>query len=475
MSHIAIWKYYDETMRFYFNEDGADTYVPTYVDRIQINAVPEFPTFDLRVENRGGLLEYSAGSFRVRLSLLQTETSATLGDNIKDFLFPDVKPCKFLIQVYYSDSCHFSGFFTSMDLEQALTYSQNDLYIDISVIGSLKEFADSYSQSNQGTRVQGGETIVTFENYLAYHFDTKLHWSFDLPAIDYRTRIGNSGVGFNTKLQSLVNTYGANFNNIPRWETFQELRKGLGFDLKLEFESPSVFITQRPDFKLKLFWLPDLENETPIILQTKSHDVAYINSQKPYLFIPCRYANVTYAGFGEKKDYQGIIFSETDSISISYAENEFAEAQNEPCFLYPDGTNNFSVKDNLFYKDQLGISGFESRYFPLDSVQSVDQTFYEYSQRIYEQTFNAGAMTYGFFFGDGFGANHTSVQNYLVNTYRRYLMGIKEVKTMEVVFNGNEGIDLYKPTVLNDKTFWISEINSINLQTRTATIKAIEL
>ena len=476
MSHIAIWKYYDEKMRYYFNDSATVNYHPTYVDRIKINSVVEFPTFSIKAENRGGLLEYTAGEFRVRLSYLQTETSVN-GDTIKDFLFPDTKPCKFLCQVYINDDCHFAGFFTSADLTEALTFNKNDYYIDIKVTGALREFADSYSQYNQGTRVFGGESIWTFEAYIPFHFDDHTTWSLELPATTYRSRVGNAFVGFNTRLQYLVDINGGSFSNIPRWETFQELRKGLGFDCLLQFEQPDQFITERPDFKLKLFWLTDLTDEQSVDINILSHDVEYVLNSKPYLFIPTRYATIPYAGFGDKDTYQGIIFNNTDSISISYFESAFSPAQNIAGFVEETNGNDFIPKNSLLFKDPSSVSGYsQPQYWNMNSdIQKIDFTYHSYNSTIYDSQFMRGGMTYAYFFTDGFGGRHLSSQAYLINIYRRYLMGVKEIKTMQVRFTGNEGLDLYKKLTLEGKDFYISEINGIDLWNKTAEIKAIEL
>lgn len=476
MSHVAIWKYYDEEMRYYFNDSATVDYHPTYVDRIQINKVAEFPTFDLKVENNGGLLDYTAGDFRVRLSLLQTETSVS-GDTIREFLFPEIKPCKFLCQVYISDDCHWAGFFTSTDLTQALSYNKNDKYIDIKVTGALREFADSYSQLNQGTRVPGSHGFWTFEAYLIYHFDERSTWSLELPSTSYKDRIGSTNVGFNTELQRLVNLYGTGFNNVPRWETFQGLRRGLGFDIKLQFESPSVFITQRPDFKLKIFWLPDIIEDDAINVNILTHDVEYVLNSKPNLFIPSRYSTVTFTT-GDQKLLQGVVFSDTDTISISANDSEYPSGGSMPAFIRLTNGDFLFVqgatkgKELLYYQDGLG----GSKTFDFDSaIQQVDMEYYSYSQQIYDSIFRKGAMTYAFFFGEGANHRHNKVQEYLVNIYKRFLSGIKEVKILDVEFLGNEGIDLYKRISSNDKDYYISEINSIDLFNKTASIKAIEL
>lgn len=474
MSHIAIWKYYDAEMRYYFNDSATVNYHPTYVDRIKINSVVEFPTFSIKAENRGGLLEYTAGDFRVRLSYLQTETSVN-GDTIKDFLFPADKPCKFLCQAYFNDNCHFAGFFTSYDLTQALTWNNNDYYVDIKVTGAIKEFADSYSQLNQGTRVYNGNAFWTFEAYLPYHFDYRTTWSFELPAVNYRTRIGSANVAFNTELQRLVNFYGANFNNIPRWETFQGLRRGLGFDCLLQFEQPDQFITERPDFKLKIFWITDLIDEEPITLNILTHDTEYILNSKPYLFIPSRYSTVTFPT-GDQSLYQGIVFGKNNSISISANDAEwnprsmpaFIKIKNGQFLNVPGGGTD---KELLYYQDGGGGSATYNYDYQL---QQIDMEYYAYSQAIYDSTFGKGAMTYAFFFGEGANHRHNKIQDYLTSIYKRFIGG-KEIKILDVVFNGDESINLYKPFTINDKTYCITEINNINMQNRTASLRAMEV
>lgn len=484
MSHIAIWKYYDESMRYYFNENVGSTLLPTYVDRIKLDGVPELPIMNKKVENVNGLLQYSSGSFRVRISLTQTETSVTLNNTIRDFLFPETKPCKFLCQVYFSDTCHWAGFFTTVDLTQALTYSQGDLYIDVQVRGCLSEFADSYSQANQGTRVYGGTSFMALETYLYYHFDTHYFWSFEHPTTTYRNRVGSSTIGFSARLQSEVSAT-ANFNNISRWETFKQLSLSLGFNYKLEFQSPSQFTTERPDFKLKIFWLQDLTSETALELDYETHDVSYSLESKEWIFIPSRYASVVAGPFGTLQHYQGIMFNATQSFSISVHEIDLSgnytwgDTQNQPCFIYTDNSNIYDVKDSLVYRDPTSYYPYEAPKVVLQStVNSVVQEMYSHDRLVQlfsnGYAFNAGAMTYGHFICDT-QYSHKPAQDYLVNTYARYVLGLKEIKDLTVTFDGTEGIDLFKRIVCDSKDFYISEINDINLKTRTAQIKAVEL
>ena len=67
MSYIAIWKYYNEPMEYYFAGDAAVITPCDYVDRWKTErmSVAGFPIFDLKVEKTDGVLEYQAGNFNL--------------------------------------------------------------------------------------------------------------------------------------------------------------------------------------------------------------------------------------------------------------------------------------------------------------------------------------------------------------------------------------------------------------------------
>ncbi len=456
-------------MRFYFNGTQTFELQPTYYDKISIDAIPEFPNFNMRVETQDGVLEYTAGNFDIRLFVDSPEVSVR-GDKILPFLSTPT-PCKFLIVAYFSDTCYFHGFFTTGDKSGAFTYTKGDLHLDITVEASLREFADSYSQPNQGTRTLNISQTFTLENYIPYHFDTNLVLSHRFPAQTYRDRVGDSSVVFAGAVQGRIGQF-TNWTGIPRWETYKQLAKGVGMNYKLELESPSGFITQRPDFLLRHFFLTDSTPE--ITLNVIEHNDAIEINTKSYVYISYRQhinsfiivnpinpaLNQVYSG----TQINGILFGQdevisTDSNDFNPSEFFFITGNDENTLMYVTNSPTQIQKQINRETKVIGI--------PLEF----------YSNPAFDK-FRQGVMTYAScLVATGF--NHTPIQEYMIYVYRRYLLGTKKIKKLVVTFTGQEGIDLYQrfrlDDGLTDSYYYISEISRIDIRNKTAEITGVEI
>lgn len=472
MSHIMIWKYREEdgSLMNYF-DDGNTNPATTinFVDKLQIFKVPAdaFPQFDSTIETVDGILEYTAGDFDIKLSLLQTETSFN-GDTIENFLFPVDYPNKFLINVYFNDDCHYSGTFTTSDLSKELTFNQDQYHAKIHVTGILKEFAEAYSFGHRGTRIAGTSSVYSFETYLNFHFDSRLHWSFIFPETYYHTRIGDSTLRFNGQLQSAIDQHnGSNyFSSIPRWQTFRELAKGMGFNYRLKMENPLNCVDLfHPDFNLEIIFVPDILDKDAISIDVLEHNEDYSINSKKYVFAGLRHHLV----YASASDYTtvifGILFNKDETYNLDESAFSFAKSFRvyNNSYLFPSSS--------LYYEEY----GARIRSWDIESeLAGIECTLYPCPR--FGSHIEAGSITYSQLFnGSSSPYDHTKVNGYLVECYKRLIIGNKKRKLLTVVFDGTQSLDLYSKISIGGVDYAIWAIESIDLQNLTAEIVAIEL
>lgn len=470
MSHVIIWKYREEdgTLMNYFDDGGANPRTINYIDKIKINYISQdgFPQFEKKSESDESPLEYVSGDFDLKFSLLQSETSYN-GATIEEFLFPETYPNKFVVVVYFNDSCHFSGTFTTSDLEKNLTFNENDYYVNIHVIGILKEFGEAYSMEHRGTRVVPyGNNSYRLEPYLNFHFDSRAHWSFEFPSRTYAQEIGDTTVVMNSQLMNAV--YAPEFADlakVSRWQTFKDLAMGLGFQFDLIMENPAnIYDVNYPDFTLKIIYTTNIENETPVDLTILSHDETYLVRTQKYVFAGTRHYIRT---GGTATVINGVLFNAYNSYNTD--SSNFVDDEN--FLIFNEGTNLVNTNHILRWQ----INALDGGAWDRDSeVLELPLTLYSSPQ--FGSFFRQGSMAFSrMFCGSVRPYDHLPIQRYLIRAYARYLTGNKRRKVLTVEFNGTEGIDLYKRVVLDGVSYWISAIESIDLQAHTAEITVIEL
>lgn len=470
MSHICIWKYRetDGSIMNYF-DDGATSPATeiNYIDRIVIYNVPAnaFPQFDSSVESADGLLEYVSGDFDIRLSLLQTETSVN-GDTIQEFLLPETSPNKFLISVYFNDNCHYSGTFVTTDITSELSFNKNDYYIKMHVTGILKEFAEAYSMGHRGTRLVGFNSTYSFEAYLNYHFDTRNYWSFEYAEPFYHIRVNDNTVRFNGQLQAAMDSHNGSgyWSSVSRWETFRELAKGFGFNYRLKMIEPQTAINlMHPAFRLQIVFIPDIVNQDAIDIAVLEHNEDNILLSKDYVYAGVR----QHTDNGTLSTIWGVLFNENELISkdgTGFGGGDYFQIFNE------GGQYTENPRSLFIYE-----GGRRVRELNLDNeITTLEYTLYgcpNFGSHISE-----GALAYSQLFnGSNLPYDHTPINNYLAECYKRFIVGSKKKKIFKIYFDGTQEIEPFRKITLSGIDYAIWGMDSINMQERTANVTVLEI
>ena len=460
-------------MPIYIKKYTGDNYFNsrTFVDSIVINGVPNdsLPRFGYEVENNASVGQYRAGDFDLTLSFLQTETSGN-GLTIREFLLGADRDF-YLLVIMTIGSQSFCGTVQA----GKISADYDDETITLIVKDILIEWANRCSISPNSTIVWNG-TLATFENYILMHFTglTGGVVSIDLPSSTYLSRLqiyGSPGECFAFKdfydfITGQV--------NISRWETFKELALGMGFNFEM-FLSSGTEIASEPEFIFKIFFIADVEAETPIDLDVQAQKEYTTEKRLEWLYFNYRYFTIS------NVDY-------TNGILINAEEEYYTDTDHSNgATLYPCITRTLEGRVITVTNDTGGsvvsvvtetdCKEFEltSYYYSLASGGGIGKLF-----PLTEEGVTGGGMAYCHIFHTTINPSiydFNPIQRYAVTNYRRYLRGLQKAKNLIVTFNKDTLLKLWKPVNFNDgngnDVYYISAIRNIDLDKETAEIELI--
>lgn len=467
-------------MPVYIKKYTGDNYFRNrnYVDSIIIAQVPadSLPRFGYETENNADVGQYRAGDFDLRLSLAQTETSAS-GYNIKDFLLGTDRDFYLLVGIVVG-SQSFWGTVQPGNITGDYNYHESGMYVTMVCKDILLEWAARCGMVANSTINWGNNSLLNFENYIYAHFGgiTSDIVLLGLPSVSYLTRLqpyGNPGQCFAFKdfYEFITGQY-----NISRWETFKQLALGLGFNFEM-YLNPGSEVASTPEFIFNIFFITDLASASPITLRIMQHNDFTTAKRLQWLYLRYRYytaSNVDYT--------QGVLL---DANTIYYTDAD----QSSGTTIYPAIVNTLNgklitVTDNAGNPLQTVINDIDCKEFNLTNY-SYDTGSGGGIGKLYplsEEGVTGGGMAYSHIFHATIAPSaydFNPIQRYAVTQYRRYLKGLQKSKSLKVVFNDSTDIRLWKTTVLNDgagdETYYITAVRNIELDKQTAEIEVTKL
>jgi len=465
-----------------------------YLDSLVLNSIVNAGSFSWQTEKspfgyggNGKIGQRQGGDFGFKLSFLQPERSTSGKTPKQFFLDNDELEQYFYLVIITNGTEYYSGIATPQDVnaiyfkEKDNTQSNDpfDLTIDLwcfDILGHWAERCGLASLATLDSLMPNGQ-IYTFEQYVQQvHFNglTGGKVLIGLPATTYKQHLQPYGNPAGVWCYSDLYNFISNRASISRWEAFSELRLGLGFEFEMYLNVGTEFANE-PEFIFNIFFLADLENETPQEFNTGlSLEMEGYSKSSKYVYM--RYRQFEKSGV----DYSnGILFGKNDFYS-SDADNGHDELY--PCLL---GTLQGKVLDY-----DTGTGTIKTAYKDIDFIE-LELKMYEYSHSSggaigklgdSNTTTNDGftaRMAYAYIFKSATGAgtaidlyNNKPIQEFAIQNYKRYLKAYSE--TYEMGFSYLEGG--YFPEVFENvnlnldngkvRKCFISEINDRNFFTQ---------
>jgi hypothetical protein len=484
---IAILKYIDDGNGGMFGIND----VRLLKDKILIPYMPktDFPFMDLTTDaDNGDINKRRVSEFAVRFSIRQTTLSAN-GDSIYNFLRDTSLSYNYMFAMKV-DETFFTGTFQPHKITSLLNYHKEGEYNTGFMVRALEEDFITYLTS-LGTDFPSIE-FPTFEAYMhQYHL---AEFDVEVPSELFWSKVG-AQVYFNGRAYRNATQAGyTNWGKVNRWETFQGLYRGLGFDFKIDLNTtiedfynkasmtdPNESLLPRQQVKVKLFWQSDIIDSEPITLPVaKSHgeNILPRKTKKAILLRTMQQVldndhidTTTLTHSGEFTVVKGILMTGAGNVLANGVES-FTGSSNKWVFHFPFFAlsndlivepNNVPEEDYLLYiNSRNGLLviyepfDFSSNGYLLNEVYTIEMASYSFPNNAFTNNGagnyqnKAGQLFYWRLFTKLDGTND-EVAEFAISNYRRYLSsGNKLGKVLTAKMADVEGIDVYKKIIVQD-------------------------
>ena len=460
---LFIWKYKDTPQENYFSGDC------TYLDKIQIENVLRFPSFNQEFNSETDFTELKTGNFSVRVSRLQTETSAN-GDTIEDFLFPSDKDNKFLCMFQVSETnilANIAGFIQIDSI--TIDCNNNGYYIEFNVIGILREFAEYYDGKNIEALTEN-ENVSFYQYIVDRHWDTQIHWAVE-NQLSLDTKVGSAVIASTPLQRDLILNHSI---DISQWCGFKDIALGLGFSFILVPAQANPFNSNTPFFFLYLFWRSDaLQSITLQVLEHEKSISSRYNNK--WVYQASRHHITSIYGLS-RTDINGWMIN-ADSI---YNFDSLVGINSRPIFIAATIlTGRGQQGDNI----EIHPSMSELTIVQWPDIFTFNENLYNISAGFLPKI-NAGSITYprifvlnyiyipeaGYYVDSGI---QTIMETTAIPEYRFLLSGIKENKKLKVIYDTDLG--LFSKFTADSKDYLIERISNMDIYNQTAVIDCIEI
>ncbi len=468
---LYIWKYKDTPQKNYF--EGC-----TYIDKIAVNNFLEIPSFTQEFNSETDYTQLKTDNFTVRLSKLSPELSAE-GDSLENFLFPsEEKDYKFLVLfepktvITEDDTLSRRAGFLQLD-SLVINDTHGEWYIEFTVIGILREFAEYYETKNIQMLNPAWDDI-TFDNYMQnLHFTKTPLWE-----INNRLDL-TSKVSFEVKVSTPLQSNIIYRQSVSQWRGFKDIALELGFAFQLICHTLNPYNLSSPYFTLHLFWRSEGLKTVSIkvIEHVKGISQKYNNK---WVYMANRHHIQEVPNLGQRTDINGWMMN-ADTI---YNFDTPAGINNRPIFSAGGTSERIGNQGTNIVIDPTTATGDEI------TIEWTD--IFGFNEKLYSVTgiygkIAAGVITYARIFVQDYTYNQYDNYNdwgvtaITVNTaipeYRFLLRGIKEIKKLKAVYDGEIGLFCTFDFTQNGetKTFLIERIANIDLKALTCEIDAIEI
>jgi len=438
---ITIYKY---DLDNYFDADGSEL-----IDKIEIDEVLEVPEILEEYTKEDEIDVIKSGSYDVKFSLLQTDTS-TNGDTIREFLLPiNVSGGSNNREYLYLCSLHlgteyYDGIIDRASIVADLNPTSNGWDIGFTTIGMLKSVVEHLETINVSfLGYYGGESFLTFmgRGKLFGDLSALINIDNDLSLDDK--------CGF-AVYANYYTFYALYINGLNRgytvWAGLKSIMQALGFVIKVT--RFGITATNFPVYNLQLLWRSTGANTvSPQFI--KHEESLTLDFVKKNLFIKtAQHISTTYYGI----------------FLYSRLPNGYADIAN----VLGDGAFAEQGNNLVFF---IGTTLYE---IPLAKIEYLDLDFHAFGSTYDPKTMafaNVLSKTITLF-------DRSYLGDIMVKTalpeYQYLMSGVKRIKEFTIRYNSDEGIRLFDKFTVENITYYIIKLK-INLANRTAKVRAIEV
>ena len=487
-------------------------------DKILISNIPirEFPLFDITTEaDNGGILRKRVGEFGIKLSLLQPEKSLK-NLSIRDFLRDTSKAFKFFFAMKVADGTEFIGIFKLDDVSADFNYSDNSASIQFIVRSceeELKLFLESQHSDFSGI---GESTNLTFEDYMTNYHLSGLN--LELPAQTFAQKCGDPTIKFRGwPYRFITRPNYTIWNKHTRWQTFEDLYRGLGFDYELKLKNSiqetynqAQGVGLKDLLKIRIFWQIDIINSPAITLTrvlSHSEDIlpratkkTIFMSYQESVYEPPDYIVNRQIVSGNMTGIRGVIMSSDNVVKECHATDGYTGTSEQAWIVYfpffMRSAGNF-LNPNTFPESEytLYISSFagfaalppiNDPPFDMNNAYLYEEIFQiplsQYSSPGVNGFHKPGVVAYPRFFEPDDG-NFGKIMTFAISNYKRYLSsGNKKRKYLTARLSDVPGINIYKKINIPSEglknttvSYYVSKITELDLPNQRISFEITEI
>ena len=482
---ILIIKYLNESTTIF--DTASDNGVPQPIDALLIDRVLDFPLFDIDTEIAGGIAERKAGEFSCAFSLLQTTTSYN-GDTVNTFFRGGTRQYKYWIGIEVGGST-FHGVFSASDTEFNLTFKDGHYEVSLIARDTIEEWANYLKTLNSYFSISQSQNF-TFEDYIR-----NIHLSgftIDFPDQSFTNKVGEDVYFYGYAYVRGIRA-GTDLRNVSRFESFNELSKGLGFtydlsmrvDLETLYSGGSATWYPRTFMQVNIDWVWNggtVSSNDMIISNVIEHKEKTLPKANRAVFLGYRHIISTALPDVDSPDFtavRGVFFDGTNILESDSGDNFNPIYAQYPFFLFTENTFEVSTPFTSISVAPEQFAYFRSREdydkFNYSEVNFIELKLYNYTTL--SGTTTAGSCAFARVFTTNIG--FSPIQRYVYNQYLRYVLSSgKKVKMVKIVLDTNE-LKVFKPVRLVDDygegIYYISKISNLNYRERTVDLELTQV
>ncbi len=448
---------------------------PVFYDKIKVSDIPPdgIPIYNEQLEKSDEILEFTAGDFDVKLSLLGACQSSR-EESLKDFLLPDGdRNFFYLCIVEFGDESdpaakRVGGKIELNSISADLTEPKNRYDISFTVTGMIKEL----SVLQEKIQLQPLQQPLTIDMFISGCIIPDPHPQYlgFISRLNWEQRLGFEPV----LMWEVYNDIISRGIGKGKWSVFKELVRGFGFMFKMSvFDRANIFDADYPEFLMEVFWRSEGLREVVIYRKSAVEKYSDLNTNKNYFVITHR-SNILnnavwYSGMLAVND--GGVYIADGLINpllelVEFEENSGAiitvlNGQNPPVVAAQASTvvhlptystqylfNTEGVTNNLMNAQFSFMSLFCRRY---THFALPNQSHY--------------VIVYG-------------VKDILEKTIGKecnyFIRGIKKMSASEIVLDTNNNVNVYDTTIIGNKKYYCRAIKDSNILNETSMTEWVE-
>ena len=442
---------------------------PEFIDKIKVSDIPPdgIPIYNEQLEKSDETLEFTAGDFDVKLSLLGDCRSA-LGAGLKDFLLPQgARNFFYICVVEFGEETdptakRVGGKIDLNSIQADLTETKNKYDISFKVTGLIKEL----SELQEGTQLQPLNQSLTIDTFISGCLipDPAPHYLGFSSRLNWERRVGFEPI----LMWQVYNDIISRGIGKGKWSVFKELAKGFGFMFRMHVvDGANIFNANYPSFIIETFWRSEGLNDVVIYRKSAVEKYSDLNTYKNYFLITHR-SNI----LNNANGYSGMLAVNDGSVYIAdglinpLLEIVELEQNSGAIITIINGENPPIVAQQS--STVIHLPTYSTQYlFNTEGIttnlMSAQLSFLALFCRRYDHFAIQGELRYVFVYGI-----KGMIQDTIGIDGKYFVNGIKKSSRFVTVFDANNKFNIYDTTSIASTKYYCKVIKNVDMQNETA-------